>query len=195
MPSPRPELFALSKKSGGPGRFAALGLLFLAFVAVPARASRPAASPSPSPLVSPQPSVAPEPLGADEARTLSKEFIRAQRTQLKASEHRQEFELKELSLSHKARIREWDTKEKALRRAFFKEHTRGPERRTYVQDFLARRKAFRAALAEERAAKLKQQEIQRKVLKEDQSAKLKEFDETLKRGQRPPERLWPQPGA
>jgi len=188
------------------GRLVVLGLLLSGTADTPqAWASRAtvavggqSAMATPPPVPSPNPSPDPSPLATvtpAEGKRLMSEFVKAQRTQLKAADHRQDLELKELSASHKARIKEWDSREKGLRRAFFKEHSTGPERRTYVQDFIKRRKAFRVGIAEERSTKVKDHELRRQQLREDHVAKLKEFEAILKRGERPPERLWPQPGV
>src|SRR5262245_31754182 len=133
--------FSNRPRFGNPGRLVALGFLFL-WSALPgvAEASRATVIVGGTPAVVTPPTPTPPPLHPDEGKKLLKEFQKAQKTQLKAADHRQDLELKELKNSQKARIREWETKEKELRHAFFKEHSKGPDRRTYIQDFLTRRK-------------------------------------------------------
>lgn len=145
--------------------------------------------PAPSPSASPSPSAAP--LTTAESRQLLAEFNRAQSNELAALKHRQEMELQELKAAQGARRKEWEEKEKAARRQFFSEHSKGPERRAYIKDFIERRNAFLQVLKDEKAQRQKSFEVRLQSVKEDQAGKLKEFQEYLGRQERPPTRLWP----
>lgn len=147
------------------------------------QASQGAPLPSPSPLIS-----------KSDTKALLKEFKNAQKAELKAIKHQQDFEKKELVASQKAREKEWLLKERDLRHEFFKSHTKGPERRAFVKDFLDRRRALNAMFAEEKAKREQEQNVRFKAVENEQKEKLKEFEEYLNRGERPPERLWPGPG-
>ena len=134
------------------------------------------------------------PLPPAAAKQMLTEFQRAQNSELKALEHRNKMELKELKAAHAARQKEWEHKEKELRHKFFAEHANGPDRRAYIQDFLGRHKIFLQLLNDERTQHAHEQEVRYNSLREDQVSRLKEFQEMLNRGERPPTRLWPSAG-
>jgi hypothetical protein len=163
-------------------------------------------TPSPAPVVSAVPSVCPvcppcasatagpDTLKPDEAKKLLSEFKKAQALEMKALEHRQKIELREMKASQKARLKEWELKEREARRTYFKEHTAGPDRRTYVQDFISRRKSMLSMMADEKKQRSGEHEARRKAIKDDQTAKMKEFQDSLAKMIRPANTLWPQAG-
>lgn len=140
------------------------------------------------------PSSPPQVLPLNEAKVLLKEFQRAQKTEIKALEHQQKFELSELRASQKVRQREWEAQEREARHRFFSVHLQGVDRRAYIKSFLERRQALNQILADERAQRAHDFEVRKKALKDDQQAKMKEFQSLLSQGQKPPTRLWPQAG-
>ncbi len=166
-------------------------------VAVPSSAA-PAATPPPSTTppqeangaVAPLPP-APQRMMVTDWGALWREFVRAQATELRALDHRNRFERKELSSSQEAQRKEWEKKEREARHRFFAEHSRAPERREYVADFLKRRTIFRKQLVDESQRLSKQRDEQLKALKADQARKLKEFKQNIDNKVIPPEDLWP----
>lgn len=141
-----------------------------------------------------QADVAAEPVTREQARLLLKEFQGAQASEAKGLRHRQALEVKELGASLKARMKEWEKKEREARRQFFAQASEGPRRREYMKDFLGRRKAMQAMLNEEKVRRQQEHEVRRKAVQEDQTQKLREFKEVLGHGERPAEGLWPKPG-
>jgi hypothetical protein len=171
--------------------FAAIGL---ALAAAPLPAPHPLPSPSASPgmpFVAPTPAV---PMTPKLRMQLAREFLRAQKGELKALEFRQRFELKELKASQQARLKDWERKETEARHQYFAAHSAGPDKRAYVKDFVERRKAFLQILVDERAARARDQQVRADSVKSDQAGRLKVFIEHLDRGEKPNDDLWPQAG-
>ncbi|MGK5085684.1 hypothetical protein WDW37_20540 [Bdellovibrionota bacterium FG-1] len=133
-----------------------------------------------------------EKMDAAEGRKLFQEFRRAQSFEIKALEHRQKLEIKEMKAIHGVRQKEWERREKDARHKFFAEHSHGPDRRTYIKDFMERRKVFLQMMADERANRIREQDVRLRSVKQDQRARLKEFQEALQRGERPKANIWPQ---
>jgi len=150
------------------------------------------AAPSSLPTPSLSPSASPSPNQVN-FRTLLKEFVNAQRTEIRAIYHRYKFELQELKASQDARFEDWMKKEKDARHKFCGEHP-GPECGAYVRDFVKRRDAFRKLLKEERFKRKQEQDVHTTSLKQDQASKLKDFKQALDKGASPSPDLWPQPG-
>lgn len=133
-------------------------------------------------------------LNQGEAATLLQQFSNAQKTEVKAMNHRQNFELKELRISQDTRLREWEKAERAARIQFFEVHTKGPDRRTYIQDFIKRRELVRKQFVDQRTQKISDHEASLKVLKDDQAQKMNQFRESIQKGDLPSQDLWPKPG-
>lgn len=160
----------------------------------PHPSASPAVEPSPHTSASAVPTPAPsvvKMLTQSEAKSLLSEFQKAQASELKALDHQNKMELVELQASQNARYKEWKKKEADARHAFFETHKAGAEQRKYVQDFIQRRDALFAILADEKASRAHEQEVRRKSFREEQDLKLREFKEFLGHGERPPARLWP----
>lgn len=157
----------------------------------------PIPSPSPSPCVCtcPGPQDGKPTLSPKDITSLLTEFKKAQALELKALDHRHKFQIRDLVATQKSRRKDWEKKEQEARRAYFKEHIKGPERREYVADFIKRRKLLLEMFANEKNERQQAQMIRRKALADEQSSKLKEFQDALKSGTRPPEDLWPAPGG
>ncbi len=176
-----------------------LGILGTGASPVPTLSIAPSSSVSGAPTFDSAKSAVPEPsigpsLTPANAKTLLKEFQRAQNSELKALEHRHKFELKELKASQSVRLKEWEKKEQEVRHKYFAEHSKGPERRAYIQDFIKRREAFRKMLAEEKIQRTKDQEARYSAIRQDQAARIKDFKKALEDGQNPGQHLWPNPG-
>jgi hypothetical protein len=140
---------------------------------------------------SPQPSVSAKPaLTLAEIKQLSREFLKAQATELEALKHRQKTEMKELVAAQRAYRSEWQKKEAAGAKEYYKVH-KGAEFRTYMHDLQARRKAMVKMQDEEKHRRQQENESRFKSLKQEHEAKLKEFKETLSKGERPAAQLWP----
>ncbi|MGK5086357.1 hypothetical protein WDW86_02270 [Bdellovibrionota bacterium FG-2] len=152
--------------------------------------SPPPASP-PYCIPSPVPALKPAALSTEEIQRLLREFQRAQIAEVRAFEHRQKFELRELKASQAARQREWEKKEREDRHKFFLDHTKGPERRAYITEFLDRRKMFMKILSDERASRGSELDVKLRSLKEEQQDRVREFRDFLDRRERPPVTLWP----
>jgi hypothetical protein len=178
---------------------AALGLAVLTATALALADAPPAAPLAHEPPVStakmapvaPATPAASEPLTPAQAKSLLPEFQKAQAWELKALEHRNKLELKELKASQSARQKDWNKREREARHKYFAEHTRGPERRAYIRDFMDRQRAFRQLLADELKQRTQEQDARMSALKSDQSQRLKEFKDALGRNERPAARLWP----
>lgn len=157
-------------------------------------------SPTPKPsLVSTALVVKPSPTPVDKitpdvASTLLKEFVKSLKNEVRALEHRQSAEYKDLKASQNARKKEWKAKEDQARHAYNAAHPNGQDRRAYVQDFQNRLKALDQMIKEEKKNREKEQDARVQSLKVNQAERLKEFQSYLSRGERPPENLWPRAG-
>ena len=125
-----------------------------------------------------------------EKSELRKKFVQTLKDELKALDHRQSSEWKELKASHKARESEFKKKEDDSRHAFFKDHHDGPSQRECVQGFLERRKGLRAVLKQELDAKKREQGVRRDALVKEQAERNAAFEKALSSGQRPDASLW-----
>lgn len=105
--------------------------------------------------------------------------------------HRQSLELKELRASQRARSKEWKTGENARRRELFAKNTSPKERRAYFKDRQERWDAYRRLLADEYTSRQNEQKARIQAVIEDQAVKLKEFNASLSRQERPADELWP----
>jgi hypothetical protein len=164
-----------------------------------AKASKtPTPSPTPAAVISPSPAPSPslQSLTANvDTKSLLKEFTRAQSMELKALEHRNKFEWKELKAAQDFRQKEWEKAEKEARHQFFANHQKGPDRRTYIQDFIKRREIFRKHLIEEKTQKTHDHENHIARLKKEQAANLEQFKKLLDKKLIPPADLWPKVGG
>lgn len=136
----------------------------------------------------------PKQLSKSDGASLLREFLKAQKSELKALEHRQKLELQGLKAAQNARLKEWKQKEREARSKYFAEHTKGPERRAYVKDERERYSSLQALFKDERAQREREHEVRRKAVMDDQVVKLKEFQELITRSEYPPAKLWPASG-
>lgn len=131
------------------------------------------------------------PLSKSEVKALWKEFKKSRKAQTLALNHQQSMETQALKSLQAHHYKEWDTNEREARHKFFKENLKGSNRRAYVQDFIQRREGFLKLIKEERALRLKEQEVRRNSLKAELDEKEKKFKELLDKNERPPNALWP----
>lgn len=139
--------------------------------------------------VSPTPS-----LGFD-IRLLLKEFQVAQQSQLKALLAKEKAAAKDLQKLQASKQKDFDLREKEARRKFFADQHPGTEKRTYMHELLARRDAFKKELADERAKAKDASDRRIRALKDEQADHFNKFKDSMARGERPADRLWPQPGT
>ncbi len=144
------------------------------------------------------PSASPSEFDADvapqEGKVLLREFSRAQVTQVKALEHRNQFELKEFKVSQDFKFKEWKSREQEARHRFFSEHLNGTERRVYIQSYVQRRDALLNDLSSEKSKKAQELDFKINELKDVQGKKLQEVKKLLEKGKRPDPSLWPESG-
>lgn len=145
---------------------------------------------TPNPQATAQPPISPK-----DAKKLESEFLKAQRNELKALEHRQKIEMQNLKAEQKNRRNAFEKTEQGKRHQFFVDHPNGPDRRAYIQDFMARRQVMLNIQGDERNERQREQRAAHQALKDDQQVRLQEFQDFLRHGQRPPDRLWPKAGA
>ena len=131
---------------------------------------------------------------AAESKALLKEFKKTQKIEFQALLHRQKFEVRELKASQDARFKEWKLKEQSDRHSFFANHE-GKERREYIRNFMLRRDTLLAMFAQERKERIKEHDVRRQATRKEQVEKLKLFEDSIRRGERPPETLWPSAGS
>lgn len=104
---------------------------------------------------------------------------------------REEKQIKKNSQNdRRSRRRDWNKKEQSARHQYFKENSRGPERRAYVKEFIERRNQLHASQKDEEVQERRMLDAKRKSLEEDQRNRLNQFEEALARKERPSETLW-----
>lgn len=120
-----------------------------------------------------------------ESTRLIRDFKKTQKNELAAFDHRQKTEIKELKQAQAAQRKEWELREKEARHQFFKENSKGPDRRKYIGEFLSRRKSMVEEQKKAMALRIQEQETKRKELIEAQRARWEQFEEAIQRGERP----------
>lgn len=125
------------------------------------------------------------------SRELLKEWGKAQKAEVKNTERHHKQEMKELKATQVKQRQEWEKKEREQRHTYFAEHTKGPERRAYVQAFFLRREAFLKAQNEVTAEKIRENETRLGELHKEQSERSKKFKQALDEGKTPDQDLWP----
>lgn len=158
-----------------------------------------AAPPTPTPEITTSPSnisitesgAANYPVTPEDKRKLLKEYERALLSESKALDHQERAAVRELSAAQNARAREWRENEKKSRRAYFDKVSSGPERRKYVQDFVARKKGFDQSLKEEMQGTRKAWREKKDKLKATHKENMVQFKAQLEQNKRPDASLWP----
>jgi membrane protein involved in colicin uptake len=161
--------------------FRSLLLIFLLLYSPPIHRAR--AEPSPVP------SVNAEAIPKKEIRKIRREFTQVLDNERDALRTEQTRKKREGDTSRRLRKRAWDGQERVALRKYFAENSHGPERRSYVQQFTARRSAFYEQLKAEERQERSDLDIRWKALKESQRTRLTTVEEILKRGERPAPRL------
>ncbi len=134
------------------------------------------------------------PLTKKETDVLLNEFKIALKGETKALDHRQKFEMKELQASHGSRFKEFMDKERVARREYFKATEKGQDKRIWMEEHKRRREGFESLLKSELDSRKSEQAVRMKSLEKNQEDRMKEFKDFLERAERPPAKLWPQPG-
>jgi hypothetical protein len=138
----------------------------------------------------------PSPTGSSgyDRKFMTSEFKHAQDSELKAFESKEKSEANAMAASQKARRSDFERKERTDRQKFFKDPHTGVEKRAYVKSMLARRDELKKKLSDEKAQYQKDAEERLEALVDDQQRKRDAFQTALKKGERPADNLWPQPG-
>jgi hypothetical protein len=150
---------------------------------------------APVPVRSDAPASARAGLTRTESASLLREFTHAQGSEIKAMEHRFKIELSDMKTAQSLRAKEWKKAEQEARHRYFAENVKGPARRTYVHDFMARRDQFYKSQSEEKSRRVKEHEEQLSQIKLKHSENLKSFKLYLDKKEIPPKSLWPQAGS
>src|SRR5690606_31778890 len=140
-------------------------------------------SPAPSRQSSPALSVSPE--------KLLVEYRRSQTSQRLSLEHRQELEIRELKTSQAARKKEWDVNENLVKEIFLSKKPTANEKAAYFTDLKERSRLFQELLERELKDRQEFNRTRRENLRQRQNDALTQFQEYLKRGENPPQDLWP----
>ena len=127
-----------------------------------------------------------------ELKTLLREFQRAQKGELQALEHQQDLEKRELRASQNARFKEWKKKEKDERHKLIQQHMPFDQLNPKFKDYVRRMKALQKIFEDERTQQLREHDARLNAIKHDQVTRLREFQDAIQRGDRPPQRLWPE---
>lgn len=179
--------------------------LFLAasFSDAATTAPSPSSTPNPSPVSSPsalntnagisiEASQKVEfPVNEEEKKKLLKEYKKAFSEEEKAFDHQERSAMKEFSAVQSAKVRTWNAQEKSARHSFFKSTTKGPERRKYIQDYIARKKSFDQSVKDENQVMKSSWKQKRELLKQNQKDRDVQFKASLDQNKRPPAALWP----
>lgn len=118
-------------------------------------------------------------------------FQKAQRAELRNLDKKDKLEQKSLKTTQKARLRKWEEDEKKARYEYFETHVKGPDRRSYIQEFLQRREKLLQEMKEEKAKLTQTQEVRRKQLKMEQAENFEKFQKSIDSGETPSQELWP----
>ncbi len=130
-------------------------------------------------------------LHPDEEKSLSQEFLIAQKNEFKSWTLQQKLEWKTFKTEQESQRKNWELQEKINRRQFFLDHLKGAERRQFIQEFLKRRQDFLTALAQEKNKKAQEQVAQMNAFQNHQKMKWNQFQESIQQHHRPHRTLWP----
>jgi hypothetical protein len=140
-----------------------------------------------APQVTPKPEA---PLSAVEKKPLLAKFKRLLSDQEKVLERDQNKSLNDFTIMQSQQLKNWRNQEKTERQIFFDEHLSGPDRRTYVQSYIARKKDFDQKQSEDsiafRQSMLKKQD----AFKANEKKRETQFQTAIDHNLRPPETLW-----
>lgn len=114
-----------------------------------------------------------------ELRKMQWSFRQEQKSALKKLQSQQVAEQKSLKTQLDTELKDWEKKEKELRHLYFKEHSQGSDRRTYIQDFLKRRQDKLNDITSRKTALLDRHKRELNDLKETQKQALKKYNQEL----------------
>lgn len=168
-------------------------LLLPAMVVVGAlEESSAAPSPGPTPSISPTPSPTPtRALSEQDKKAILSRFKSALASEEGALQHQHEMERKAMVQAQSARKKEFLTEGRRKQLEVFKNDQDGKRRREFQQEALRRRRMFFAILKDEMKLKNQQQRSEMNSLQELNRLRIRQFESHLKKGQYPPQDLWP----
>lgn len=151
----------------------------------------PTVSPSPDVISMGQGAADPSPISVTDGNSLLRQFRRDQELELIQLGNDQKAEIRALKSTQKLQLKGWEAEERKARHAFFAKNTKGPDRRAFVKDYLARRASYLDGQAAQRGELVKLHTVQHEQLKQRQLEFLREFQKSLDRGEKPDRSLWP----
>ncbi len=125
------------------------------------------------------------PLSADDKKKLSRQMKKSLSDETSAFDRQERSATKELVLSQSQHAKSWKEQEKRTRHQFFNDHTKGSERRQYVQDYQIRLKEFDKSLRDEAAKSKSDWKQKREALKQSQKDREAQFKTALDQNKRP----------
>jgi hypothetical protein len=166
--------------------FAALILTVCSSLAeAPAQTPTPMLNASLSPAASPEQALKPE-----EKKPLLGQFKKTLSEEERILDRQERTSIKDFSASQAQQLKDWRNQEKRARRAYFEHHSSGPERRDYVQGYIARKKQFDQRQKDDLSrfkGSLKEKHDAAKTL---QKARELQFKSALDKNVRPDRSLW-----
>ena len=139
---------------------------------------------TPSPSATP---VVQVPLTQSEKKTLWAQFEKKLDEEEKAVHRQEKSEGKQLGTGQSAKRKSWREHEKKMRAQYFDQHTAGPERRAYLQDYISRKKAMDQAQDDEWVVARKLWGERLDLMKRGRKAREAKFKASLDHNQRPEE--------
>ena len=143
---------------------------------------------SPSATVTPSASEAP--LLPVEKKALQAQFKKTLGDEDRVEDHQEKVSLKEFSAAQSQQLKDWRNEEKRARETYFDSHLSGPDRRAYVQGYIARKKQFDQKQKDDYAQCKISLKDKHDVYKNDQKKREGEFKAALDRNERPARSLW-----
>ena len=140
---------------------------------------------APSATATPPISITPE-----EKKKMIKEFKTVTSEEMTVFDHREKTAAKDLSSAQSIHAKKWRDQERKTRRAYFAEHTHGPDRRNYVQEYQQRLREFDQSLKEETANSKAMWKQKREDLKSSQKEREIRFKSAMDQNQQPDDSVW-----
>ena len=130
------------------------------------------------------------PLKPEEKKPLLTSFRKTLSDQEKSLDREQKTSLKEFTTAQSQQLKEWRNQEKKAREAFFDQHLSGPDRRSYVQGYITRKKDFDQKQKEDLTAFKQAQKEKHETFKTNEKSRQTQFQSALDHNMRPSETLW-----
>jgi hypothetical protein len=124
-------------------------------------------------------------------KKIATEYEQAQSMEVEALKHRQKIELEEIKASHLVRRKEWEEREKQAWIKFQDEHESKKDRAEFIKGKADRKKILEQLFKQEVETSINSSKARIKATIQDQENKKREFEQSLKKGVRPAEALWP----